>query len=134
MTQPHRGAEAAPPEQEAIPRAAALPLATFGGMLGAILASSCCIAPLLLFSLGVSGAWIAKLTALAPYQPYFIAVSFACLAYGYLLVYRQRRTACAAGGACARPLPGRIVTMGLVLATLLMATAAGLDLIGPHLF
>ena len=133
MTHPHRGAEAAPPEQEAIPRAAALRLAVFGGMLGAILASSCCIAPLLLFSFGVSGAWIAKLTALAPYQPYFIAASFACLANGYILVYRRRKTACAGGGACTRPLSGRIVVTGLVLATLLMATAAGLDL-GPYLF
>ena len=43
------------------------------GVLGALAASSCCIAPLLLFALGVSGAWIANLTQLAPYQPLFIA-------------------------------------------------------------
>ena len=34
-----------------------------GGTLGAILASSCCIAPLLLLSLGISGAWIGNLTS-----------------------------------------------------------------------
>src|SRR5262249_44543465 len=44
-----------------------------GGLVGALAASSCCILPLVLFSLGVSGAWIGNLTQLAPYQPFFIA-------------------------------------------------------------
>jgi mercuric ion transport protein len=43
-----------------------------GGMLGALAASSCCILPLVLFSLGVCGAWIGNFTRLAPYQAYFI--------------------------------------------------------------
>jgi mercuric ion transport protein len=32
------------------------------GLLGALAASSCCILPLVLFSLGVSGAWIGNFT------------------------------------------------------------------------
>ena len=40
------------------------------GMLAALAASSCCILPLALFSIGVSGAWIGNFTRLAPYQPY----------------------------------------------------------------
>ncbi|MGH6880679.1 MAG: mercuric transporter MerT family protein, partial [Hypericibacter sp.] len=40
-----------------------------GGVLGALAAMSCCILPLVLFALGISGAWIGNLTALAPYQP-----------------------------------------------------------------
>lgn len=40
-----------------------------GGVLGAIAASSCCVLPLVLFSVGIGGAWIGNLTALAPYQP-----------------------------------------------------------------
>ena len=44
-----------------------------GGVIGALAASSCCIVPLVLFAIGVSGARIANLTQLAPYQPYFIA-------------------------------------------------------------
>src|SRR6266481_210174 len=43
-----------------------------GGVIGAIAASSCCILPLVLFTLGISGAWIGNLTALAPYQPIFL--------------------------------------------------------------
>ena len=40
-------------------------LAAAGGILGALAASACCILPLVLFTLGISGAWIANLTRLA---------------------------------------------------------------------
>jgi mercuric ion transport protein len=112
---------------------AAMRLTALGGILGAIAASSCCIAPLVLFSLGVSGAWIGNLTALAPYQPYFIAATLACLGYGYWLVYRRNKIACAEGAACARPLPNHIVKAGLVLATILVAGAIAFDLFAPLL-
>jgi mercuric ion transport protein len=115
------------------PSVTAVRLTAIGGILGAIAASSCCLAPLALFSLGISGAWIANLTALAPYQPYFIAATLTCLGYGYWLVYRRKAVACAEGAACARPIPNHIVMTGLVLATLLVAGAIGLDLIGPYL-
>jgi mercuric ion transport protein len=108
-------------------------LVAAGGILGAIAASACCIAPLALFSLGVSGAWIGNLTALAPYQPYFIAATLACLGYGYWLVYRRGNVACAEGVACARPLPNHIVKAGLILATILVAGAIALDLFAPFL-
>jgi mercuric ion transport protein len=114
------------------PGATAMRLTAIGGILGAIAASSCCIAPLVLFSLGISGAWIGNLTALAPYQPYFIAATLACLGYGYWLVYRREKIACAEG-ACARPLPNHIVKAGLVLATILVAGAIAFDLIAPLL-
>jgi mercuric ion transport protein len=55
-------------------------LVAAGGVLGALAASSCCILPLVLFGLGVSGAWIGNLTRLAPYQPYFIVATAAALA------------------------------------------------------
>lgn len=111
--------------------AVALRLSAAGGILGAIAASSCCIAPLVLFSLGISGAWIANLTALAPYQPYFIAATLGCLGCGYFLVYRSRAARCAEGAACARALPNHIVMAGLVLATVLVAGALGADLAAP---
>ena len=106
-------------------------LVAAGGVLGAIAASSCCIAPLVLFSLGISGAWIGNLTALAPYQPYFIAATLACLGYGYWLVYRTSRVACAEGAVCSRPLPNRLVMFGLILATVLVAGALAFDLLAP---
>ena len=42
------------------------------GGVAAILASACCVGPLVLLSVGISGAWIANLTALEPYRPIFI--------------------------------------------------------------
>src|SRR6266851_1002406 len=97
------------------------------GIVAALAASSCCILPLVLFGIGVSGAWIANLTRLAPYQPYFIAATLACLGGGYWLVYRSATRACAEGEACTRPLPNRIVKIGLVFSTTLGIAALAVD-------
>src|SRR5215467_7680377 len=102
-----------------------------GGLVGALAAWSCCILPLVLFSLGVSGAWIGNFTRLAPYQPYFIAVTIGCLGYGYWLVHRSTKLACTDGDACARPLPKRLVETGLILASLLTVAAIGFDFLAP---
>jgi mercuric ion transport protein len=106
-------------------------LMAVGGLLGALAASSCCILPLALFSLGVSGAWIGNFTQLAPYQPYFIAATVGFLGCGYWLVYRSSKVVCAEGAACARPLPNRFVKTGLILATVLVIAALGFDFIVP---
>ena len=107
-------------------------LAIVGGLVGALAASSCCILPLALFSLGVGGAWIGNLTALAPYQPIFIALTLACLGYGYWLVHRNP-AACADGNACARPLPSRLVQSGLWIATIIVAAALAFPFVAPAL-
>lgn len=104
-----------------------------GGLVGALAASSCCILPLVLFSLGVSGAWIGNFTRLAPYQPYFLAVTTGCLGYGYWLVYRSTKLTCADGDVCARPLPNRLVKTGLILASVLAVAALGFDFLAPLL-
>lgn len=106
-------------------------LVAAGGMLGALAASSCRILPLVFFSLGVSGAWIGSFTRLAPDQPCFIAATLLFLGYGYWLVYRSGALACAEGQTCSRPLSNRIVKASLILATILVAAALGLDLIAP---
>ncbi len=98
-------------------------LVAAGGILGAIAASSCCIVPLALFGLGISGVWIGNLAALAPYQPIYVLSTTGFLGYGYYLVYWKPRKACADGTACARPLPSRIVKIALWVATILVAAA-----------
>ena len=94
-----------------------------GELLGALAASSCCIFPLVLFGLGVGGTWIGNFTRLAPYQPYFIAATFAFLGCGYWLVYRTSAQACADDQICARPLPNKLVKAGLIAATILVVAA-----------
>ncbi|SLN54719.1 MerT mercuric transport protein [Pseudoruegeria aquimaris] len=105
-------------------------LAAAGGILGAIAASTCCIIPLILFSLGVSGAWVGNLTALEPYKPIFITVTLGFLGYGYWMVYRKPK-ACAEGEACARPLPNRLVKTALWASTVLVLIALLWNWIAP---
>ena len=102
-----------------------------GGLFGSLAASSCCILPVAFFGLGISGAWIGNFTQLAPYQPYFIAVTIAFLGAGYWLVHRASKRACADGEACARRLPNRLVKTALVIATVLVAAALGFDFLAP---
>ena len=106
-------------------------LVAAGGILGAIAASTCCIIPLILFSLGITGAWIGKLTSLSAYQPFFIAITLGFLGYGYWLVYRKPGKDCGDGAACARPLPNLVVKTALWLATALVALALAWPYIVP---
>ncbi|MGH6793486.1 MAG: mercuric transporter MerT family protein, partial [Methyloceanibacter sp.] len=96
-------------------------------------ASSCCIVPLALFSLGIGGAWIGNLTALAPYQPIFITITLGFLAAGFYLVYLRPKRDCAAGKACARPLTRRVVKTSLWTATALVAAALAFPYVAPAL-
>ena len=106
-------------------------LVTAGGLLGALASSSCCVLPLVLLGLGVSGAWIGSFTQLAPYQSCFIAATIVFLGCGYWLVYRSSKIVCANSDPCARPLPNRLVKAGLALATVMVVVALGFDFVLP---
>lgn len=98
--------------------------ALFVGGLAAILASTCCLGPLVLLMLGISGAWIANLTALEPYRPIFIGVAAVALFFAYRRVFRPA-VACEPGEVCAIP---RVrltykVLFGLVVALVLIAVS-----------
>jgi mercuric ion transport protein len=98
-------------------------LLTAGGILAAIAASSCCIVPLVLFMLGVSGAWNGNLTALAPYQPIFIASGVGFVAAGFMRVYRRRGVVCAETICCATPASTRVAKLGLWVAAVSVTVA-----------
>ncbi|MBA3326302.1 MAG: mercury transporter MerT [Rhodobacteraceae bacterium] len=84
-----------------------------GGVLGAVLASTCCIVPLVLVTLGISGAWIGNLTALEPYKPLTSGIAVVFVALGFWHVYVRRRPACSDGTYCARPQSSRITKTAL---------------------
>ncbi|WP_103021224.1 mercuric transporter MerT family protein [Salinibacter altiplanensis] len=69
---------------------------SLGAALGAaVAASACCTIPLALVSLGVGGAWIGSLTALAPYRWIFVTGAVAALGYaGYNEWQLSRRPDC----------------------------------------
>lgn len=58
-----------------------------GGILATIAASLCCVMPLILLMLGVTGAWISYLVALEPYQPIFISVALVALFFAYKNIF-----------------------------------------------
>jgi mercuric ion transport protein len=72
------------------------------GGLAAILASTCCLGPLVLVALGFSGAWIGTLTVLEPYRPLFIGAALVAMAFAYRRIFRPAR-ACEPGDVCAVP-------------------------------
>lgn len=76
--------------------------ALFTGGLAAILASACCLGPLVLVALGFSGAWIGNLTVLEPYRPIFIGAALVALFFARRRIYRPTQ-ACKPGEVCAIP-------------------------------
>jgi mercuric ion transport protein len=103
-----------------------------GGLIGALLASTCCVLPFVLFSLGVGGAWTGQLTALAPYQPWFWAVGTMFVVAGLVSVWRGRR-ACRVNGGCSPSRAQRIAHPALWPAAALLAVSALWPVILPIL-
>lgn len=75
-----------------------------GGAVAAVAASACCLGPLILVSLGISGAWISNLTLLEPFRPIFVAVALVCIGLAYRRIYHPAPAEhCTPGTACSLP-------------------------------
>lgn len=119
---------------EASPEVRKQGLLAAGGILAALGAATCCVVPFALFMLGISGAWIGNLTALEPYQPLFAATAVGAIGYGFYLVYRKQRAACADGSYCASPRSSRLAMAGLWAATALVIVALAFPRLAPLFF
>jgi len=98
------------------------------GGVAAILASICCLGPLVLVTLGFSGAWISNLTVLEPYHPIFTGVALVALFLAYRRLFRPVQ-------ACQ---PGQLCTIGQVRSTYKLvfwsvAALTALALVYPYL-
>ena len=102
-----------------------------GSLIAAVLASSCCIGPLLLVTLGVSGAWIGNLSALEAYKPFFVSITIVFLTIGFWQVYIRPKRVCMDGEVCARPFSDRLVKSVLWIATVLVLLAITIDYWAP---
>ncbi len=96
--------------------------ALFVGGLAAILASTCCLGPLVLVALGLSGAWIGNLTRLEPYRPFFIAGALIALFFAGRHIFRPAQT-CNPGEVCAVPRTRRIYKLFFVTVCVLVVIA-----------
>jgi len=89
-----------PPKQE---RENSLSKGTLiAGLIAGITASACCIGPLVLLMLGISGSWISNLTALEPYRPIFIGITLLFLGLAFCKLYLVPQS-CAVDTPCAQP-------------------------------
>jgi mercuric ion transport protein len=98
-------------------------------LLSSLLASTCCVLPLVLVLAGVTGAWIANLQALKPFTPYAVALTVGALGWAGWLVLRPARACAREDAACAttRPLMRRI----WLVCALFIALLLGFPLIAP---
>ncbi len=107
---------------------------TGGGVLGALAVSSCCILPLVLFSLGMTGTWLGTLTALYPYKWFFFAPAAGFIAGGFYLVYRKPKAGlCEDGASCAPLASDRINKLALWSSTVLVLAALAFPYAAPAL-
>lgn len=120
-----------PTKDEPSPQAPASPVLLAAGA-AALLASACCLGPLVLALAGVSGAWIGRLPGLEPYQPLFlIAAAVAMIAAGRRI---WRAPACDDGRLCAAPAGKRAQKTIFVAIAGLLAIVLGFPLIAPYFY
>jgi mercuric ion transport protein len=73
--------------------------ALIAGALAGIGASMCCVVPLVLLGLGISGAWVANLTLFEPVRPVFLGLTLLFLSLAFRRLYLTP-TVCAPGTVC----------------------------------
>jgi mercuric ion transport protein len=102
------------------------------GGLAALLASACCVGPLVLVMVGISGVWIGNLAKLDPYQPLFIATSAVALFFAWRQIWRP--AACAPGQVCAAPRVNLAYKLLFGFVVVLLIVAFGFPLIARLLY
>lgn len=92
-----------------------------GGLAG-ILASACCVGPLILVSLGLGGAWVGTLAVLAPYRWIFFGIAVLALFFAWRKIYSPIEQ-CEPSQVCAVPRTRRAykITLWVVAALVLIA-------------
>jgi mercuric ion transport protein len=107
--------------------------ALFAGGIAAILASTCCLGPLVLVALGFSGAWIGNLTALEPYRPLFIGAALVAMFFAWRRLYRAQQD-CGPGAVCAVPQVRKAYRMVFWVVGALVLVALGFPFVAPYFY
>ena len=92
------------------------PSALAGSLVAGLLASACCIGPLVLGALGLGSLGFAS--ALAPLRPWLLGLTALCIASGFYLAYRPEQV-CATDDTCVRPASRRNQRVILWVVTML---------------
>jgi mercuric ion transport protein len=103
-----------------------------GGVLAAIGASVCCLGPLVLVGIGVGGAWVSNVTALAPYRWIFILAALGFMGFAWNKIYRAPAAAqCEPGTLCAVPQTNRLYRAMFWVASALVLLALAFPYLIP---
>lgn len=105
---------------------------TAGGV-AALLSGACCVAPFVLVSAGLGGAWLANLQLLEPYRPLFTGIALAALAFAGWRIYRPA-TGCRPGEACAAPRIRRSLRVAFWAVAALLVGMLGFPYLAPLLY
>ena len=100
------------------------------GGIAAALASACCLGPLVLITLGISGAWVGSLAALEPYRPCFIGAALVAMVFAWRRIYRPVG-ACQPGDVCAVPQVRTAYKVVSWIVALLILTALAFPFVLP---
>ncbi|MDE2427464.1 MAG: mercuric ion transporter MerT [Burkholderiales bacterium] len=103
------------------------------GGLAAILASTCCLGPLVLVALGFSGAWIGNLTALEPYRPIFIGAALVAMFFAWRRIFRPVQE-CKPGEVCAMPQVRTTYKLIFWIVAVLVVIALGFPYVLPFFY
>ena len=106
--------------------------ALVAGALATLLASVCCLGPLVLLMVGISGAWIGRLAALGPYQPLFIAAACVALYFAWRRIWQP--ASCEPGLVCATPAAKLAYKVLFAVVALVLLAALGFPLIAPWFY
>src|SRR5439155_544794 len=91
-------------------------------VLAAILASFCCILPIVFALTGAS--ILGASAAFAAWRPYLLTATFGLLAAGFYFAYRPAKDQCTPGSACALPTTKRSGRVALWLTTVAVVAFA----------
>ena len=106
-----------------------------GGLFGAIVASTCCVLPVILFALGISGAWISNLVSLARYKPFFIVLSLVFIGIGFWMVYFKPQISIpnVQSTSCYRPFSEKTIKIMLWFSVIIILIVFLIPYIAPFL-
>ena len=90
------------------------------GVLASIATSLCCVVPLALLMLGISGAWISYLVALEPYNPIFITIALVALFFAYKGIFISKNHCHTDDKLCAKPSINRLYKIAFFIVVIMV--------------
>lgn len=107
-------------------------LAAVGSVASSVLASACCLGPLVFVLLGISGAAFAQ--RFEPLRPFFLVATYALLGVAFYSTYRPARAECGPGEACEMPRANRVGKVMLWIAAVVVLLATAFPIYSVYLF